>query len=408
MRKVIYFMFYTYLLVDAINGLLIRNGFFSVSVIYKFVLLALIVIFLRKYIQIILIIAVMIIYLIIHFFFGEVLIDPLAELDLLIKFFSVFFYYVFFRETLKQGYEKNIFIFSYFAFAILFINLILGWLGMGFAQYEGGDYSSTGTVGFFYAGNELASATIVASSLVLIRAIQHDRYGLFLLVASINIFLAFLSVTKTAMISSIIIALTLPLLKASRSIVSLKVNKNDAYFVLFLFFVIPSCLIFAVGYAISETNIFERWSFFYDKSDDLISFMLSGRNFRVEDALSAFTNHFSAIQVIFGIGNGWSTEIDFFDILMNAGISGVSLTYGFYFFMLHKSIRCIRVNPYSIYSAFIILLLICVSFTAGHTAFSGIAGPLIGALLALANHRSSLLKQSTSRQHINKVILTNG
>ncbi len=391
MHKIIFFMFYAYVLVDAFNGLLIRQGFFSVSIIYKLCLLALIISFLRIYKQALLIFCTLMAYLSIHFIYSKNFINPLSDLDILIRFYSVIIYYMFFREMIKRGHGKNIFIVSYLALTIIFINLLLGRFGFGFAQYgSSGDGPTLGTRGFFYSGNELASATVVAISFLLMRLIEYGKYGKFLFYALINIVMAFLSMTKTAIISSIILTLFFPLIKTCKKITRLRIKKKSSLFTLFLFIVLPTCFFIAVKYAMNETGIFDRWAYFYEKSNDLISFMLSGRNSRVEDALSAFTHNFGPMEMLFGVGNEWSTEIDFFDILMKAGISGAFLSYGFYFFMLRKSILCIKSNPYSIYSAFIIFLLICISFTAGHTLFSGMAGPLIGALLALGTCRTYL------------------
>ena len=40
LRSVVYLMLYFYLVIESINGFLLMNGFFSIGLVYKFVVLA--------------------------------------------------------------------------------------------------------------------------------------------------------------------------------------------------------------------------------------------------------------------------------------------------------------------------------------------------------------------------------
>jgi len=389
--NVLFFLLVPYLFVDSLNGALIRQGYFSISIIYKLLILALMVYYLRSKPLILFVGGVMLFYFIVHTAF---LGDPVTAgkgLNFLFKFLAIVIFYVFFTQVIRNGNENWIFALAAVSFAILAMNLILGVFGFGYPQYYAGAAQGIGSRGFIFAGNELACALVVAGSLIMMRFLSAGRFRAFLFCAVFFVGVSARATSKVTMLSSLILFLVFPAIYGINRKRLGKLNEKDKRFIFWVIIIVPLAGFGAITYALFQMNLFSRLVYYYHKTD-LITVVFSHRNVWVVQALNAFASHYSIPQWLFGDGRGWwayisggkIVEIDPIDVLMTYGVSGVVLVYGFFLFVFYRVVKSRnQKNPYAFYVAFTLFLLMGISFTAGHVIYSGIAGPLLGALMAL-------------------------
>jgi len=131
---------------------------------------------------------------------------------------------------------------------------------------------------------------------------------------------------------------------------------------------------------------------------DLVSYLLSGRNWLLETGTDIFFNDFNIFKGIFGSGyfnihNGiaviWGQglnevrpiELDLFDIFYSYGIIGVSLTYGYVIKKLCFNFRYRRHRQCKPYFVATIVLLIF-SLLGGHVFLEAISSTFLGLVLA--------------------------
>jgi len=378
--------------VDSVNGVLIREGFFSISIIYKLTILALILFYLRKRALVLFVGGVMLMYFAAH---TLVLADPIAAakgLAFLFKFLAIVIFYVFFTEVVRNGNENWIIALAVASFTILAINLILGSLGYGYPQYEGGGGVGIGSRGFIFAGNELAGALVVSSALVMMQFMVNGRRRAFLLFAVAAVGVSALATSKVTMLSSLILFLAFPIINGIDRKSRGTFKRKDKRFLLLVAVVVPLVGFAGISYALFEMNLFSRLAYYYSQTD-LLTVILSQRNIWATQAMKAFGSQYSFFEWLFGSSRQWwmcisgtkLVEIDLIDILMTYGITGVVIMYGFFISILYRILKARNRNPYALYVAFTLFLMIGISVTAGHIVYSGIIGPLIGAMAALGS-----------------------
>jgi hypothetical protein len=248
--------------------------------------------------------------------------------------------------------------------AIIFINLILPFFGFGAGKYgTTEDGINIGSVGFFYAGNELNTSLLLiyAAYYHIFRFNVKSFYKLFF----IFLFFTFLTLSKSIIGGFFII-----------SLLAWKIYHRGKLLVPFLFIIF---MIFMFSIYLEKINYLslyvDSFSFFYERSDSFIEFISSGRNLR----LVAFdiTNFFSRIDYIilgtFVPGSPEFTfEMDYFEILFYHGIIGMLLM-TIYWLQIKRYLSFI--NNYSI-KKFYFLFFIFFNFLAffvGHTLSSQMA-----------------------------------
>jgi hypothetical protein len=393
---ILLFLVTYYLLVDSVNGFLLRQGFFSISLLYKFLILGMLFLYFFNKQSTQLIIGILLLYMLVHtFMIGNPLVAG-SGLIFLVRFFLIVMLYQFFLCLLNNHKENHLIYFVKVSYCILVINLLLGGMGFGYAQYGEGRESEIGTRGFLYAGNELVAAVITSGSILLMYLIEKRKYLLFSIIGILTVFMGALLASKASLLATLLIILFFPMIKALSRLNSLKILKSDFYYFSAILFTIPIIAIGSFYYALYMGNLIVRWEYFYNKVD-LVTFLMSNRNVWHQQAMDGFINHYTLTQWFFGSGNTWwvyisgnnGTEIDLIDFLMTYGIVGVLITYGFWLYVIKRSFSNRANNPYFGYVVFMLLLLLGLSLTSGHIMNSGIAGPLIAGLLAMANYKRS-------------------
>lgn len=286
-----------------------------------------------------------------------------SYLQNLIKYFSFIFIFpailIIFKD--KELDLKQIVRILNFNTAIIFINLILPFFGFGAGKYgTTEDGINIGSVGFFYAGNELNTSLLLiyAAYYHIFRFNVKSFYKLFF----VFLFFTFLTLSKSIIGGFFII-----------SLLAWKIYHRGKLLVPFLFIIF---MIFMFSIYLEKINYLslyvDSFSFFYERSDSFIEFISSGRNLR----LVAFdiTNFFSRIDYIilgtFVPGSPEFTfEMDYFEILFYHGIIGVLLM-TIYWVQIKRYLNTI--NDYSI-KKFYLLFFIFFNFLAffvGHTLSS--------------------------------------
>jgi len=395
-ESILIFLFSIFILLDMINGYLLRNGFFSISLILKSLTFLLTIIYLitfkKSLNKIIYVIGIIIFYLFVHLFITSNIIMTLKGLDWLIKFLSVVVFYIFFSKLIVENKVDKIFKIVTYSFVFLCINFIIGFLGYGYPMYEGGGVSM-GTRGFIFAGNEISVAIIVSGAILQMYFLEQRKYLKFLLISILMLSMGGLLTAKVAILASILITLGFTLIKASEKLKHLKINIIDFKFSLIILVLLPIISFIFIYYALFVSGLINRFSYFYNKLD-IITFLLSKRNIWAIEAIHSFYDKYSIFNVFFGASKNWfqfisgnkMVEIDILDFLMTYGIVGVVLSYGFLFLLLFKNYLN-KLNPYKRYISFTIILLIGISCTSGHVLASGTAGFLIACLLSLVNYK---------------------
>jgi hypothetical protein len=400
-ENILIFFFSFYVFIDMINGYLLRNGFFSISLIFKTITLLFVMIYLLtnkntiKYV--VFAVGLILLYLIIHIIILSNVVLAIKGLDWMVKFLAIFIFYIFFSKLIRENKIDKVIKIIIYSFIFLCLNFTIGYLGYGYPMY-GTDETSIGTRGLIYAGNEISAAVIISGAILQMYFIVQKKYVKFLLIGIMMMAMGALLTSKVSILASMLTTLFFPLIKASEKIKYFRISKTDFKFSLIILIFLPLLSSGFVYYALYVSNLMSRLSYFYEKVD-IITLLFSHRNVWALEALNAFYNNYSIIEMFFGTGHNWwdfvsgnkMIEIDLLDFLMTYGIVGVVITYGFLFYIIFKSVaikRCI----YKTYVIFMIILLIGISCTAGHILSSGTSGFLIAILLSIANYKRKNLE----------------
>jgi len=381
LTNIILFMLFFYLIVDSVNGVLIKDGLSSISFFYKALILFLIIFTIRNNILlgIIFLIVLYVLYIILS---NNISLDSLKGMGYLVKFFSVVMFFEYFRIIIsKVNGERNIYYLSLVCFSIIAINLTLGMFGYGFAQYGG--HGGIGSKGFIYSGNELSGTLLASASIVLMYYIKNRQFGKYIFFGVVFVFFSMVTATKVAILSSLVLFVFFPVIALISTSRNLTFQKPEVYNSILILFIFPVVAGVSIYFVFFEINLLDRLSFFYHKSD-LITFILSSRNERAAVSFSSYVHDYTVIEWLLGRSSVGLSEIDTLDTLVKYGFFGVLIVYGFFILRLIVSVKSSSIHVYRGYVSFMIFLLMAISTTAGHIVFSGMAAPLIGALLSMA------------------------
>lgn len=404
LSNLIFVLLNYYLLIDTLNGLLLRSGFISISIIYKSIILFLMIFSLKKDLKTCLPLLIILSYLPLHIIHTQSFFGAAKGLDWLFKFFSIYWMYLFFRKEIRiNGLFRIIKCVKYAVF-FLSINILIGLLGFGYSQYAGG----IGVRGFIFAGNEMALALVTCFSLLLMYLIENEKYRWFYSFALLFVLISVLNTTKVAMVSSFSVLLLFPLIKYIKSVSFSKIPIKHLNLLLFVLLILPSIGLIGVNYALFSMGLWDRINYFYNTLNlDLLSIVLSNRNIWAAEALEGLKSSYSIIEVLFGTSYEWvrflstpgkgSIEIDVLDFLMIYGVLGVAIILCFWVFVFISNILNQKYNPYSGYISFMLLLILIISVTAGHVFYSGVGGPLIAMVFAMGHYKEKYIRNEIEK-----------
>jgi len=380
--RIIIIMFLCFIPVDMVNGVLIRNGIIGISLPYKLLALGLIIYYLIKHNRVLQVLYVPLI-IIIYMLFTSVN-SPSGQIFPLhmVKYLSGVIFYLYFAHLVKKNREDDLFVIAKYSFIFLSLNSLIGAFGFGYPMYTVNEEVSIGSRGLIYAGNELGPALVASGSLLMMKYLSDNKYRPFFIVAISMLFSASVLTSKVSILGTLLLLFMFLFIKSYKSMKNLKISKRDFNFAVLMYCFLPVTTGVSLYYALYESNLFERLNHYYYKTD-FLTFILSGRNHRVEDGLATMSDSYAFIEYIIGSFRFENTtEIDFFDFLFQYGIVGVLLTYGlvcgFLIFTFFVSD-----NKYTTYLTLSILLIFAMSLTAGHIFNSGTSSFLFAILFAL-------------------------
>lgn len=383
--KIVFVLFSLYLVVDSVNGFMLREGLPSVSMPYKLTLIIITCLLFSLYVKIIVISLIILFYLIygvISFGFTQ----TLQGMDWLVKLLSIIYFYYLFKRLFSHDNDcYNRFVsFCFICFFVLAFNVCLGLFGVGYSSYSSSDL---GSKGFIYAGNELGFAIILSASVILAKFIHEKNYKSYCYFSLFLIFVSALTAVKVAFISSIIIILIFPLLSLHVRSNFFFVSKKAMIFVSLLYLISPFIIASALYYFLFNVGLWERIQFFWGRTS-FIDFILSGRFERLLLSLDIFLHDYSLVEKLFGRGVTWidgvkvfnNVEIDLFDFLMRYGLFGFFSCLVLILFCLHIALSSNHVHKR--YYIVVFFLGLAVSLTAGHVIYSGTASIIMSAFFA--------------------------
>ncbi|TAA39593.1 O-antigen ligase family protein [Corallincola spongiicola] len=386
LAQLIVLMFFIFIPIDMANGVLMRSGFPSISIVYKIFVMATIVLFFKNGIQ--WLVTFIMVFLSTLFVTISIYNDSSAFFspDSIIKFFSIIVFYIFYVELIKDGKSELVLSIVKASFFFLIINSAIGFFGFGYPMYTVSDEVSVGSRGLIYAGNELGVALIVSGAMMMMYYIYRGCYAVFFLIVVAMLFASAIMTSKVSIMGTLILTLFFLVIRTFQVIENLRLPKKDFYRLSFVFFTAIVLSYSSVFYALYELNLLPRMQYYFDKYD-FLTFILSGRNVRVVDGMNVYLTDYSLIEILFGsIEKHVSTEIDFFDFLFSYGIVGAFLSYGSFILFLAYFIFFTN-GGFKKYLTFSLLLLIFISLTSGHVLNSGTAGFLIAALMSFSHFK---------------------
>lgn len=379
-------MCYFLLLVDSVNGFFANKGAaLPISSLYKFVLLGILLYRLLKLkrsspIWYLTYIAAIFLYYALYDF------DLFSiSFSFISRYLIIIILYEYFIQLIKQyNISRYLYKIIKFNFIVLVCNILLGLLGIGY-----GTYDNFGSKGFFYAGNETSGVLLTLAPVILYIAIK--KFSIkslqFVVIMAICLISAVLLGTKSALLGIFIILFYI-IWKYSRI--------KKMYILSFI-----TCIITGVCYYIYHHFSFmlDRFLFAFDKRDKGWMALLSGREEFYETNMTEFYSS-NPIGNFFGLGMPDKTiEIDFFDFLFIGGYLAMFLLITLWIINLRKSYKKGEI-PSLIF--FTNLLLIGISFVAGHIYSSAMAGPfiaIINILPMIETQFSNIIKGSKIIYH---------
>jgi len=364
--KVILLMLSLWLLVDMLNGLLLRLGsFIQISQLYKAVLVLIIVLGHLRNKRLVLSVIGFVFYICIWgaivFYFGA---NMTASLVLTLKPVTSIIIYLYFCYLIHT-YSPDIIIKKFVSILkisvlIFSINILLGLVGIGYSSYEGS--VNMGYCGFFYSPNELSGVVAVLFPLTLAYVKINKSNTYYILIVFFLAFISYLIGTKSPIIICIVSTLLITYLYGRTT------EKRSVIICCIILSMVIIKYIHIIGDL--DVSILQRLVFFIEKNG-LADALLSGRMGFWNETKSLFYNS-NIITRLFGLGGGLTVEMDPFDFLLNYGYIGFAGVIILYIWMLCKPISRNNVFKKAVFTSN--LLLVFMSIFAGHILLSSTAG----------------------------------
>lgn len=371
--KLIWFMIYTWLIVDSITGFFISYGIaMPLSQIFKLLVLLLVIFRLCKNRMAFTISYFLMLYIAFYFLHLALIVsDFKAPVILLSKFLSLFFLYLYFRfcivhfpaKTISNAYKAMI-----IAWIVVAFNVIMGLLGFGIPSY-GDEGEGMGVKGFFYAGNELAGIMAVLIPfivyLIILRFSGFKSFISYVIILILGIVIG----TKSSILVTLLSAAIVPMFYMSA--------KKRFKYILFIVLLIGISTVLLMDF-VTETSIpaIERWTYFYD-TGGLNRLLYSGRDDFWEIQKQTFFDSDLSIQ-FWGMGIvGKSVERDHLDSLLMFGYVGLTLITSFFLYLIIVAFRNRYNNTLARIVIFSDCLILGIGFMAGHIWYSAMASVYI-------------------------------
>jgi len=371
-----------WLLIDTINGILIYyKGIYifapTIRLFVFLILLTISVIFIKKTKFSIFILTSIILLSALHIIEYQ----NIESLKMIAKVsMPILFYYVLYIQIIKSKITiKQIKTITFLNAIILLINQYLYYLNIGFDSYGMDEKTGIlkGGTGFFYAGNEVGATLLIIFALVISEFLKKSIiYSFIIFILFIGAAIALMS--KTAIFGVLLIYIFFLISK----------YPLPSLFILAFIIIIPLIMYYSSELLDFFKHSIDRWTYFYDKYGMIYLFGGVKRWTYINDWFLSIQDN--PIKLI--IGSGWAGEAEnnFFDLLEAFGLIGVSI-YIFWTSFIFKLFHRKSQSPILFFISLVFLLIILVSFFAGHTLQSAMLA-LFLALVANYNNIETLRK----------------
>ena len=381
----LFWLFAYWLLVDMLNGYLLKSGFtLSISQVYKS-LVAIIVIIRcidNKPIQVLSLCFIIYLsdYLTHIYIIGEEFGSSLTLISKLLTSLLFFTYFIQINNSDRDYFLQKAKIVITLNFAIFAVNLGLGFIGYGFTSYGGEE--GFGSRGFFYSMNELSGVLAVLFPWILYYCKTKFSTFWFYLFSASFFLLSFILSSKSGIVATIMFFILINYFYG---------NKRDKALMVILFVaLIVICFTYFQLILATDLPVMERLNYFVNKNG-LIDAITSNR-LHFWEYHSRELYRTDSIVWIFGLGGQRTVEMDPFDALLNCGLIGLAFLIFLYWELLSSPLtKGYRKRPYSKVVFSSNLLLVFISIGGGHILFSSMAGMLIALSNAVLFGKSSIL-----------------
>lgn len=393
---VIWILLVFLLLVDTLNGILDYNDILlpiSVSQIYKLGVVFLLLFRLLvtpRYLKYIAIIFALLILPSLHSFaverigIGGFVQDIIKVFKYLTLAISFYYFRMIFETSKKELFYHYVFWIKV-SFWIVAINLCLKFVGLGTPMYETGNI---GSKGYFIAGNEISALLLILSGFLgYYYLVIKNSVLIYILYGIGSLLLGFLISSKTGMVGVFLIQILI-LLSSGKLRLNNSKHRGVIKYLIGVFILISGGIVFFIR----NSAIYERYTYFWHKMD-LLTFVLSSRNLFFKEMLVIFSQEYSLIDKLIGVGNyhyeqlaSKIIEIDVLDLFFSNGYLGV-FVFIILLLLLYLQIRRNSKNnnfPYARLSVLMLILLSVLSCMSGHIFNSGLSGIYIGFIFALS------------------------
>lgn len=379
--------------IDTINGVLLHNNIslpISVAQLYKSVLLVLLIIKVafrpRLLFYAFIIFCVLISPSIYQVFKLGSISHLFPDFIKISRYLTIILSFYFFANYFQNNRgEKLIFQIVYISYAVVVINILVKYIGIGYPMYN---YDDIGSRGFFFAGNEISVLLLILSAIIGKRLWEQKNYTLYFIIGFLSIFTALTISSKASMIGTIIIFLLVPIKRPSISSINFKAVFKYGLSIL----VVTPLIIMTSWRFIKNSKVYDRFEHFYEELD-FLTFIYSNRNTFFFEYLEIYKEEYNLLEKFIGVGQTayedlsemQTVEIDSIDILFAQGVLGLIVFICLIAFVLLQSIKFSFFSNYTYanFTFFMCVLLFTISNFSGHTFNSGMAGPFIGLTFAL-------------------------
>lgn len=297
--------------------------------------------------------------------------DDLRSINIIFKIFNNFFgiYFILFLIRLGDFGKSKIRTIILLNYAFLLLNIYLGALGIGFANYTSADDTAIGGTGFLYAGNEVGVSLLLGFAAMLLSYAKNLKIVSLIILSTI---IAGLLVLSKATIIGVLL---------STIVFLFYINKTATLvFVSTTVFLLISTLPLWINYFQLAIN---RWTYLLN-SYGVEAFLLGGHK-RVT-YINSYLNFILNEPMYIFTGVGWigEAENNFFDMIEAFGILGLIVFLGWCFSLAAGARHFSVTFKYSAANAafktiaFIGLLVLFISIIAGHSIQSSLIAPFIG------------------------------
>lgn len=371
--KIIWAGCYIWLILDSINGYFWNSGLqLPISQMIKSLLLLFVIykLFSNRTVALSLVIVVIALNLnyISSAFYDYPFIGTIQHLS---KILLTILLFIYFKQCIERWpyyeFEKRAKLVFKLGILVLFVNVYMGLLGLGYHTYSTGEY---GYKGFFSSGNEMGGLVVALIPVLLYWAYFSLPKKQYMVCTIITLMFGVLLATKSVILVDVFFCIYIPY--------AFNKNKNKKRRLVFLSII----AIIIAGYIVfhrmdrDSTNFLIEFFYRYDKGG-LLYLLLSARNEFVLEQFDIFTNT-PFYQHLLGmgskIGNIDTVEMDYFDIFFYYGYVGLAIM----ILLTIKLFHLVKKNKYNNKFIRVIkmsdILMITMAAVAGHILFSSTAG----------------------------------